>query len=50
VAWSKQLSEKDVKEFTPENILSNNNSGIQTESNWFSSLKSKPFEWPATKK
>ena len=50
VAWSKQLSEKDVKEFTPENIFSNNNSGIQTESNWFSNLKSKPFEWPATKK
>ena len=50
VAWSKQLSEKDVKEFTPENIFSNSNSGIQPESNWFSNLKSKPFEWPATKK
>ena len=50
VAWSKQLSEKDAKEFTPENIFSNSNSGIQTESNWFSNLKSKPFEWPATKK
>jgi len=50
VAWSKQLSEKDAKEFTPENIFSNSNSGIQPESNWFSNLKSKPFEWPATKK
>ena len=41
---------KDAKEFTPENIFSNSNSSIQPESNWFSILKLKPFEWPATKK
>lgn len=50
VAWSKQLSEKEAKEFTSENIFSNSNSSIQTESNWFLNLTSKPFEWPATKK
>ena len=49
VPWSKQLSEKEAKEFTLENIFSNNNSGIQQESNWFSNLRSKPFEWPTTK-
>jgi len=50
VTWSKQLGEKEAKEFTPENIFSNNNSVSQLESDWFYNLKSKPFEWPATKK
>ena len=50
VAWSKQLGEKDAKDYTPGNIFTNNNSSIQQESNWFSNLQSKPFEWPSTKK
>jgi pectinesterase len=50
VAWSKQLGEKESKEFTPENIFSNINSSIQQESNWFSNLQSKTFEWPPTKR
>jgi pectinesterase len=50
VTWAKQLGEKEAKEYTLENIFSIDHSTIQQESNWFSNLKSKPFEWPVTKK
>src|SRR5215211_3330128 len=50
VTWSKQLSDKDAKDFTLENIFTNNNSSVQQDVNWFSNFLSKPFEWPTTKK
>jgi len=50
VTWSKQLSDKDAKDFTLENIFANNNSSVQQDVNWFSNFLSKPFEWPTTKK
>jgi len=46
VAWSKQLSDKEAKEYTLENIFAHDNSSIQQDLNWFQNLQSKPFEWP----
>lgn len=48
VAWSKQLSDKEAKEYTLENILSNNNL-VKDESGWFMQSRSKAFEWPVNK-
>lgn len=48
VAWSKQLSDKEAKEYTLENIFSNN-SLVQQESNWFQQIRTKTFEWPSVK-
>lgn len=44
-AWSKQLSDKEAKEYTVENIFSNENSIVQN-SDWFKNIPSTPFEWP----
>ena len=49
VSWSKQLSEKEAKEYTLENIFAINNSSVG-DSNWFKNILSKPFEWPSDKK
>ncbi|MFY7839673.1 MAG: pectinesterase family protein [Lacibacter sp.] len=49
VAWSKQLSDKEAREYTLENIFSNN-SLVKDESGWFMQLRSKPFEWTEIKK
>jgi pectinesterase len=48
VAWSKQLSDKEAKEYTLENILSTN-SLVKDESGWFQLSRSKAFEWPVNK-
>jgi pectinesterase len=48
VAWSKQLTDKEAKEYTLENILSNN-SLVKDESGWFQQSRSKAFEWPVNK-
>jgi pectinesterase len=48
VAWSKQLNDKEAKEYTLENILSNN-SLVKDESGWFQQSRSKAFEWPINK-
>jgi pectinesterase len=45
VSWSRQLTDKEVKEYTPENIFSNS-SAVAQESNWFLQVRTKPFEWP----
>jgi pectinesterase len=50
VAWSKQLNDKEAKDYIPETIFSTNNSTVQQDANWFQNLSSKPFEWPVTKK
>ncbi len=49
VAWSKQLTEKEAKAYTLENIFSNN-SLVKDESGWFTQLRAKPFEWTEAKK
>jgi len=49
VSWAKQLSEKDARDYTVENIFSNNSLQPQDFS-WFQSIRSKAFEWPVAKK
>lgn len=49
VSWSKQLSDKEAKEYTLENIF-NNGTNTPGESTWFSQIRTKPFEWPVEKK
>jgi pectinesterase len=48
--WSRQLSDKEAKDYTLETIFSTNNSTVQQDANWFQNVSSKPFEWPVTKK
>jgi pectinesterase len=50
VAWSKQLTDKEAKEYTVENIFAAANSTTPPESNWFQQIRTKPFEWPAKPK
>lgn len=47
-AWSKQLNDKEAKEYTLEHIFSINNL-VQQESNWFQQTRTKGFEWPFQK-
>jgi pectinesterase len=49
LTWSRQLSDKEAKEYTVENIFANSNS-IVHDSNWFKNISETPFEWPSTKK
>lgn len=48
VAWSKQLNDKEAKEYTLENIFSISNL-VQQEANWFQQIRTKLFEWPVKK-
>jgi pectinesterase len=47
VKWSKQLTEKEAKEYTAENIFLTTNSTITIGTDWFQKIRSKPFEWPS---
>lgn len=47
-AWSKQLSDKEAKEYTVENIL--NGPAFANENTAWYNVTSKPFEWPTAKK
>jgi pectinesterase len=46
VAWSRQLTDKEAKEYTVENIFSNNEIGSLESPDWFKNIRSKTFEWP----
>jgi pectinesterase len=49
VSWSKQLTDKEAKEYTLENIfLTENTNGPGTR--WFQQINSGSFKWPAEKK
>jgi pectinesterase len=48
-AWSKQLTDKEAKEYTIENIFIAVNPNTQ-ETNWFQQIRTRPFEWPSEKK
>ena len=50
VAWSKQLTDKEAKEYSVENIFVTANSTNPAESNWFQQIRSKQFEWPSNQK
>ena len=48
VAWAKQLSDKEAKEYTLETIFSNN-SVMPQDAGWFHANQTKPFAWPVQK-
>lgn len=50
VSWSKQLTDKEAKEYTVENIFSDCSAVSLKETNWFKQITSKPFKWPVDKK
>lgn len=45
VAWSKQLTDKEEKEYSLETIFSNANAVAQHDLNWFQNLRTIPFEF-----
>ena len=47
--WSKQLSDKEAKDHTVENILLNANSTVQDDANWFKQIPLASFDWPTKK-
>lgn len=49
-SWSRQLTDKEAKEYTFENIFANLNNTAARDINWFQQNQTKPFEWPAAKK
>ncbi|MEO6730336.1 MAG: pectinesterase family protein [Ferruginibacter sp.] len=48
VGWSKQLTDKEAKEYTLENIFLN--CAVALNGDWFQNIKTTPFEWPVEKK
>jgi pectinesterase len=50
VSWSKQLTDKEAKEYTVENVFAAANSVAPAESDWFLHIRTKPFEWPVNRK
>jgi pectinesterase len=49
VSWSKQLTDKEAKEYTLENIFLTENTNALSESGWFQQIRTKAFEWPSEK-
>jgi len=45
VSWSKQLTDKEAKEYSLENIFFNANA--PQDANWFKQTEARPFQWPA---
>lgn len=50
VKWSKQLTDKEAKEYTVENIFSDCYLYDAQQSDWHNTIRSKIFQWPAEKK
>ena len=44
-SWSKQLTDKEEKEYSLETIFSNANVMAQQDLNWFQNLRTIPFEF-----
>jgi pectinesterase len=47
VSWAKQLTDKEAKDYSLENIFFNANAPQET--NWFKQTTKMPFQWPAAK-
>jgi pectinesterase len=50
VGWAKQLTDKEAKEYSVENIFLNCNNAMAGETSWFKDSPVKPFVWPAAVK
>jgi len=46
VSWSRQLTAQEAASYTPENIFSNSNATISTDTSWFKKIRTGPFSWP----
>lgn len=49
VAWSKQLTDNEAKEYTVENIFTIKNTNTPEDSSWYQQNAVKQFEWPVNK-
>lgn len=49
VKWSRQLSDREAKAYTTENIFKPENASATLSDNWFKPAAARPFEWPAQK-
>lgn len=49
VTWARQLTEKEAKEYSLENIFLNSNPALPQETSWFKQTEAIPFQWPALK-
>ena len=47
VSWSHQLSDKEAREFTPDNIF--NAGSTSTDTLWYKNVKPTAFDWPVKK-
>jgi pectinesterase len=50
VAWSKQLTDKEARDYTLENIFLTENTSVPQETGWYHQIRTKAFEWPSEKK
>jgi pectinesterase len=50
VAWSKQLTDKEAKDYTLENIFAATSIVTTPQADWHQAIRTKPFEWPTDKK
>lgn len=50
VPWAKQLTDKEAKEYTPENILSAAHVISTALADWYQPTPARPFVWPSTPK
>lgn len=48
VKWSKQLNDKEAKDYTVETIFSNSTQ-VPQDASWFQSIRTKAFAWPEKK-
>jgi pectinesterase len=48
VPWSKQLTDKEARAFTVENVFAATNS-LVSEMSWFQNISAKSFQWPVKK-
>ncbi|HMO62408.1 MAG TPA: pectinesterase family protein [Ferruginibacter sp.] len=49
VAWSKQLSDEEVKAYSIHNIFSTVNTAEPQQPDWYNTIRTRPFEWPHQK-
>ncbi len=50
VPWSKQLTDKEAKQYTVENIFTTINPTSPSETGWFQQIGTKEFVWPSKTK
>jgi pectinesterase len=49
VLWAKQLTDKEAKDYTIDNIFLSENASAAPETKWYQQIPVKQFEWPSDK-